>query len=158
MRLVRKVSWNFPGLETEQSIDEHKIIVLKFMNDKRALCVKYEQDIVGVLIYSRKRNMICCLAVDPAYRKNGTGAAAAQRAIISEKPCGSYKRKWREWRMRNSRLLPYETIVQAGSGQHRIAALPQPHTICRPCKRTDRPRYRGLYNPNAAYRTFQVSF
>ena len=35
MRLVRKVSWNFPGLETEQSIDEHKIIVLTFMNDKR---------------------------------------------------------------------------------------------------------------------------
>ena len=34
MRLVKKVSWNFPGLETEQSIDEHKIIVLKFMNDK----------------------------------------------------------------------------------------------------------------------------
>ena len=92
MRLVRKVSWNFPGLETEQSIGEHKIIVLKFMNDKRALCVKDEQDIVGVLIYSRKRNMICCLAVDPAYRKNGTGAAAAQRAIISEKPCGSHIR------------------------------------------------------------------
>ena len=69
MQLVKKVSWNFPGLETEQSIDEHKIIVLKFMNDKRALCVKNEQDIVGVLLYSRKHNMICCLAVDPAYRK-----------------------------------------------------------------------------------------
>ena len=27
MRLVRKVSWNFPGLETEQSMEEHKIIV-----------------------------------------------------------------------------------------------------------------------------------
>ena len=50
MRLVRKVSWNFPGLETEQSIEEHKIIVLKFMNDKRALCVKNEEDIVGVLL------------------------------------------------------------------------------------------------------------
>ncbi|MBS4995898.1 MAG: hypothetical protein KHZ83_11655 [Roseburia sp.] len=37
MRLVRKVSWNFPGLETEQSIDEHKIIVLKFMNDNAHL-------------------------------------------------------------------------------------------------------------------------
>ena len=58
MRLVKKVSWNFPGLETEQSIDEHKIIVLKFMNDKRALCVKNEQEIVGVLLYSRKYNMI----------------------------------------------------------------------------------------------------
>ena len=71
MQLVRKVSWNFPGLETEQSIDEHKITVLKFMNDRRALCVKKEQDIVGVLLYSRKHNMICCLAVNPAYRKMG---------------------------------------------------------------------------------------
>ena len=44
MRLVRKVSWNFPGLETEQSIEEHKIIVLKFMNDNRALCVSNDED------------------------------------------------------------------------------------------------------------------
>ena len=81
MRLVRKVSWNFPGLETEQSIDEHKIIVLKFMNDKCALCVNDEQDIVGVLLYSRKRNMICCLAVDPAYRKKGIAAMLLSEAL-----------------------------------------------------------------------------
>ena len=81
MRLVRKVSWNFPGLETEQSIDEHKIIVLKFMNDKRALCVKNEQDIVGVLLYSRKHNMICCLAVDPAYRKRGIASILLKEAL-----------------------------------------------------------------------------
>ena len=81
MRLVRKVSWNFPGLETEQSIDEHKIIVLKFMNDKRALCVKNEQEIVGVLLYSRKYNMICCLAVDPAYRKRGIASLLLRDAI-----------------------------------------------------------------------------
>jgi len=81
MRLVRKVSWNFPGLETEQSIDEHKIIVLKFMNDKRAFCVKNEQEIVGVLLYSRKYNMICCLAVDPAYRKRGIASLLLREAI-----------------------------------------------------------------------------
>ena len=81
MQLVRKVSWNFPGLETEQSIDEHKIIVLKFMNDKRALCVKNEQDIVGVLLYSRKYNMICCLAVDPAYRKRGIASLLLSEAL-----------------------------------------------------------------------------
>lgn len=81
MRLVRKVSWNFPGLETEQSIEEHKIIVLKFMNDKRALCVKNEEDIVGVLLYSRKHNMICCLAVDPAYRKNGIASMLLSEAL-----------------------------------------------------------------------------
>ena len=81
MQLVRKVSWNFPGLETEQSIDKHKIIVLKFMNDKRALCVKNEQDIVGVLLYSRKHNMICCLAVDPAYRKRGIASLLLREAL-----------------------------------------------------------------------------
>ena len=81
MRLVRKVSWNFPGLETEQSIGEHKIIVLKFMNDKRALCVKNEQEIVGVLLFSRKYNMICCLAVDPAYRKRGIASLLLREAL-----------------------------------------------------------------------------
>ena len=81
MQLVRKVSWNFPGLETEQSIDEHKIVVLKFMNDRRALCVKNEQDIVGVLLYSRKHNMICCLAVDPAYRKRGIASLILREAL-----------------------------------------------------------------------------
>ena len=39
------------------------------------------------------------------------------RATISEKSYGSSKRKWREWHMRNNRLLPYETIVQATSGE-----------------------------------------
>ena len=81
IRLVRKVGWNFPGLETEQSIEEHKIIVLKFMNDKRALCVKNEEDIVGVLLYSRKHNMICCLAVDPAYRKKGIASMLLREAL-----------------------------------------------------------------------------
>lgn len=81
MQLVRKVSWNFPGLETEQSIEEHKMTVLKFMNDKRALCVKNGQDMVGVLLYSRKHNMICCLAVDPAYRKRGIASFLLREAI-----------------------------------------------------------------------------
>ena len=78
--ISEKSKLEFPGLETEQSIDEHKIIVLKFMNDKRALCVKNEQEIVGVLLYSRKYNMICCLAVDPAYRKRGIASLSFKRS------------------------------------------------------------------------------
>lgn len=31
MQLVRKVSWNFPGLETEEYIKEHEQTVLKFI-------------------------------------------------------------------------------------------------------------------------------
>ena len=47
----------------------------------------------------------------------GTDAAAVQRATISEKPYSSFTRKWRDWRMRNNELLPYDTIVQATSGE-----------------------------------------
>ena len=47
----------------------------------------------------------------------GTDAAAVQRATISAKAYGSFTRKWREWHMRNNRLLSYDTIVQATSGE-----------------------------------------
>ena len=63
MQLVRKISWNFPGLETEKSLDEHKQTVLKFMNKKQALCIRTKETIVGVLLFSRSRNMdllSCC--------------------------------------------------------------------------------------------------
>lgn len=81
MYLVRKVSWNFPGLETEQNLKEHKNIVLKFINEKRALCVKDKDKIVGVLLYSRKYNMICCLAVDYTYRRKGIASMLLSEAI-----------------------------------------------------------------------------
>ena len=71
MELVKHVSWNFPGLETEDALTEHRNTVLEFMNQKRAICVKDEKRIVGVLLFSYKYNMICCLAVSSDYRKQG---------------------------------------------------------------------------------------
>ena len=81
MKLVRKVSWNFPGLETEEGLDEHKQTVLKFMNKKQALCVRNQETIVGVLLFSRSRNMICCLAVDPDHRKQGLASILLEKAL-----------------------------------------------------------------------------
>lgn len=81
MQLVRKVSWNFPGLETEESIEEHKQTVLKFISKKQALCVRNQKAIVGVLLFSRNRNMICCLAVDPEYRKQGVASRLLEKAL-----------------------------------------------------------------------------
>ncbi len=81
MKLVRKVSWNFPGLETEEGLDEHKQTVLKFMNKKQALCVRNNETIVGVLLFSRNRNMICCLAVDPEHRKQGLASILLKKAL-----------------------------------------------------------------------------
>ena len=81
MQLVRKVSWDFPGLETEACIDEHEQTVLKFMNKKQALCVKSQGTIIGVLLFSRNKNMICCLAVDPDYRKQGVASILLRKAL-----------------------------------------------------------------------------
>ena len=81
MQLVREVSWSFPGLETEESLDEHKQTVLKFMGKKQALCVIDKETVVGVLLFSRSRNMICCLAVDPEYRKQGLASILLTKAL-----------------------------------------------------------------------------
>ena len=81
MQLVREVSWNFPGLETEESLDEHKQTVLKFMSKKQALCVINKETVVGVLLFSRNKNMICCLAVDPEHRKQGVASILLRKAL-----------------------------------------------------------------------------
>lgn len=39
MWLVRAVTWNFPGLETEERLREHEATVLRFMQKRQALCV-----------------------------------------------------------------------------------------------------------------------
>lgn len=81
MKLVKKVSRNFPGLETEQSMEEHKNTVLQFIRNQHALCVKEAGNVVGVLLYSTKHNMICCLAVDPDYRKRGIASLLLAKAL-----------------------------------------------------------------------------
>lgn len=81
MRLVKKVSPEFPGLETGESILEHEKTVLGFMNKNGALCVKSGGSIVGVLLFSRARNKLCFLAVDPEFRRQGAGTILVKRAL-----------------------------------------------------------------------------
>lgn len=81
MKLVSSVSWNFPGLETEEKLKEHEDTVLRFMSEQRALCVKMENVVVGVLLFSIKHNMICCLAVAPDLRRRGIASALLSKAI-----------------------------------------------------------------------------
>ena len=81
MELVQSVSWNFPGLETEAAIEDHRKTVLRFMRENRALCVKADENVVGVLLLSKKHNMICCLAVAPEYRRKGIASALLEKAL-----------------------------------------------------------------------------
>lgn len=71
MELVHMVSWNFPGLETEEKISDYETTLLKNINRQTAICAKENGKVVGILLFSIKYNMLCCMAVHPEYRKNG---------------------------------------------------------------------------------------
>lgn len=81
MKLVREISWNFPGLETEEKMEEHKQTVLRFMDKEQALCVKEGAEIVGVILFSRGHNMICCLGVSPTHRRCGIATGLLEKAL-----------------------------------------------------------------------------
>ena len=81
MELVQRIRWNFPGLETEAALEDHRKTVLRFMGENRALCVKKGDKVIGVLLLSRKHNMICCLVVAPEYRRNGIASALLEKAL-----------------------------------------------------------------------------
>ena len=81
MKLVEEISWNFPGLETKNKIDEHRETVLRFISKKQALCVKDDKKIIGVLLFSRRHNMICCLGVSPQYRRCGIASKLLEKAL-----------------------------------------------------------------------------
>ena len=69
MNLVYKVKENFPGLETEDALNEHRRTVLDFIHKESAICAKCDDKIVGALLFSKENNMLCFLAVDTEYRR-----------------------------------------------------------------------------------------
>lgn len=71
MSLVRRVAWNFPGLETEAALQEHASTVSKFIGKGNAICAVQGGEVVGVLLFSRRLNMLCCMAVAPEFRRHG---------------------------------------------------------------------------------------
>lgn len=81
MALVKIISPSFPGLETEEALGEHRATVLRFMDERRALCAKDDGKIVGVLLFSKTHNMICCLGVSPEHRRRGIASGLLERAL-----------------------------------------------------------------------------
>lgn len=81
MTLVRRISWNFPGLETEADLQGHRDTVLAFMEKRQALCVKEQDKIKGVILFSRAHNMICCLGVDENCRRCGIASMLLTEAL-----------------------------------------------------------------------------
>ena len=71
MALVRRVAGNFPGLETETALQDHAATVVKFIRRGSAVCALRGGEIVGVLLFSPRRNQLCCMAVAPESRRQG---------------------------------------------------------------------------------------
>lgn len=69
MSLVKKVRSNFPGLETERSLTEHRETVGRSIARQEAICAKENGETVGVLLFSKEDNILCFLAVDPNHRR-----------------------------------------------------------------------------------------
>ena len=51
------------------------------MGKGQAICVQHRGAIIGVLLFSRSRNMICFLAVDPDDRKQGVASILMSKAL-----------------------------------------------------------------------------
>ncbi len=81
MAAVGAVNGSFPGLETAQELAQHRSEVLDFMDRREALCVKQGGAVVGVLLFSKKYNMVCCLCVLPQYRRRKIASGLLQKAL-----------------------------------------------------------------------------
>lgn len=81
MSLVNRTRWNFPGLETQEKFDEHKATVVRFMGKRQAICVKDDNEITGIMLFSRGHNMICFLCVFPDHRRRGIASMLMEEAL-----------------------------------------------------------------------------
>ena len=81
MALAERIRGDFPGLETSEGMEEHRAAVGKFMGKRQAIGVRKDGKIAGVLLFSRNRNMICCLGVSPEHRRCGIASILLEEAL-----------------------------------------------------------------------------
>ncbi|MDE6639116.1 MAG: GNAT family N-acetyltransferase [Acetatifactor sp.] len=81
MSLVEVVRWNFPGLETEEKLAAYRETVEKSMRQGTAVCALFGNMVVGILLFSVKHNMLCCMAVHPDFRRRHIASRMAEMML-----------------------------------------------------------------------------
>ena len=81
MEMLVIVKNNFPHLDTEEEINDYKQVVIKNINRKSAICVKYEEKVVGLLLFSYNQKCLSCMAVHPNYRRKSIASAMVEKMI-----------------------------------------------------------------------------
>lgn len=82
MELVNLIRKNFPGLDKQDELENYKETVIKNINRQTAICVKDNGKIVGILLFSKKQNMLCCMGVHPNYRRIGIANKLIEEMLI----------------------------------------------------------------------------
>lgn len=81
IKMIEIVRDNFPGLETAEKMDGYRQTVINKIKRKTALCVKYGNEIVGVMLFSYHSQCLSCMAVHPKYRRQGIASAMIEKMI-----------------------------------------------------------------------------
>ena len=81
MNLVNLVKLNFPGLDSVDEYENYKKTLLKNINRKTAICARNQNEIVGILLFSKNSNCLSFMAVHPNFRRQGIGTALVERML-----------------------------------------------------------------------------
>jgi ribosomal protein S18 acetylase RimI-like enzyme len=81
LKMIEIVRDNFPGLETTEKMDGYRQTVIKNIKRETALCVKYDNEIVGAMIFSYHSQCLSCMAVHPKHRRQGIASAMIGKMI-----------------------------------------------------------------------------
>lgn len=81
MQMIEGVRANFPGLDTAELLEGYKQTVNKNINRQTAICTKYEEMVVGVLLFSYNAKCLSCMAVDPEHRRKGIATAMMDKML-----------------------------------------------------------------------------
>ncbi len=77
MKLVKIVKDNFPGLV----IDQYRETLNKNIDRQSAICVRHQNEIVGILLFSIEQQCLSCMAIHPDHRKKGLASALIGKMI-----------------------------------------------------------------------------
>ena len=67
--MVEIIRDNFPGLETQEKLDDYRKTVEKNIDRRTAICALFGNMVIGILLFSEKHNMLSCMAVHPEFRR-----------------------------------------------------------------------------------------
>jgi len=81
IKMINIVKDNFPGLDTDEDMNTYRQTVIKNIKRKTAICVKYKNDIIGVILFSYNSKSLSCMAVHPDHRRKGIASAMIERML-----------------------------------------------------------------------------